>query len=58
MTSQSVFVSIMLGEETRLVGRLWYYHRQGRESASFEYDQNWLRYSKRFALEPSFYIVG
>ena len=57
MNSQSIFVSIMLGEETRLVGRLWYYNRQGRESASFEYDQNWLRYSKRFALEPSLKLL-
>ena len=57
MNSQSIFVSIMLGEETRLVGRLWYYNRRGRESASFEYDQNWLRYSKRFALEPSLKLL-
>ena len=58
MSYQSIFVSIMLEEETCLVGRLWHRSHQGRESASFEYDQNWLKHSKRFALEPSLKLLG
>lgn len=47
-----VIVSISLGEETFLVGRLWFNERNGRESASFEYDKKWLSHPERFALEP------
>lgn len=36
-----------------LVGRLWARTRRGRDSASFEYDEAWLRHPDRFALEPA-----
>lgn len=36
-----------------LVGRLWTRVRQGRESASFQYDDGWLQHPARFALEPA-----
>ncbi|MDT8444563.1 MAG: type II toxin-antitoxin system HipA family toxin [Desulfuromonadales bacterium] len=36
-----------------LVGRLWARMRKGRDSASFEYDESWLRRDDRFALEPA-----
>ena len=36
-----------------LVGRLWTRVRQGRESASFQYDEGWLHHPARFALEPA-----
>jgi len=36
-----------------LVGRLWSRVRQGRESASFRYDETWLQRPERFALEPA-----
>jgi len=36
-----------------LVGRLWARMRKDRESATFEYDKNWLTYSERFSLEPA-----
>ncbi len=35
------------------VGRLWSRIRKNRESATYEYDENWLRYPYRFALEPA-----
>ena len=57
MNTQHIFISIMLGKETHLVGRLWYHCRQGRESASFEYDQTWLKHPKRFALEPALKLL-
>lgn len=34
------------------VGRLWSYFHKGRESASFEYNREWLANPYRFALEP------
>lgn len=36
-----------------LVGRLWARTRKGRDSASFEYDPDWLKHPSRFALEPA-----
>jgi serine/threonine-protein kinase HipA len=36
-----------------LVGRLWARMRKGRDSATFEYDDDWLEHADRFALEPA-----
>ena len=36
-----------------LVGRLWARMRSHRDSASFEYDEQWLTHAQRFALEPA-----
>ena len=35
------------------VGRLWARMRKNRDSASFEYDEEWLARADRFALEPA-----
>lgn len=48
-----IFVHIDLGGGPVLVGRLWTRVRGKRESASFEYDDNWLDRPDRFALEPA-----
>ncbi len=48
-----VFVYVDIAVKPRLIGRLWARVRKGRESASFEYDQTWLEYIDRFALEPA-----
>jgi len=53
MNSKEVIVSISLDGEDIPVGRLWFHVRKGRESASFEYDKNWLGHPERFALEPA-----
>lgn len=53
MSSQEVIVSIGLGDRHIRVGRLWCAMRKGRESASFEYDQDWLHHPEKFALEPA-----
>ncbi|MFQ6723381.1 MAG: type II toxin-antitoxin system HipA family toxin [Opitutales bacterium] len=34
------------------VGRLWSYYHNGKESASFKYEESWLRYLNNFELEP------
>ncbi len=53
MTDRMAFVSVELGGETHLVGRLWAHMRKGRESATFEYDGSWLENPSRFSLEPA-----
>ncbi len=47
----------MLGDECHLVGRLWCHRRNGRESATFEYDPGWLQHPERFALEPALQLT-
>lgn len=46
------FVYIDLDDAQHFVGRLWVRNKNGRESASFEYDPTWLVNPERFALEP------
>lgn len=58
MSSRKIYVSIALGDEIYLVGRLWCHYRKGRESASFEYDQSWLEHKERFALEPALALTA
>ena len=48
-----VLVYVDLESEPIQVGRLWARMRKGRDSASFEYDEDWLRRHYRFALEPA-----
>ena len=48
-----VLVYVELGGDVVLAGRLWARTRKGRESASFEYDPDWLKHPERFALEPA-----
>jgi serine/threonine-protein kinase HipA len=50
---RTVLVYVDLGGVSYLVGRLWSRTRKGRESASYEYDEAWLRHPERFALEPA-----
>lgn len=51
--SKEVVVSIALGNENIRVGKLWFHMRNGREKASFEYDEKWLSHPEKFALEPA-----
>ncbi len=48
-----VFVYVDIAGMPQLVGRLWARVRKGRESATFEYDPDWLEYADRFSLEPA-----
>jgi len=50
---REAFVHIGARDGLRLVGRLWSRIRKGRESATFEYDADWLEYSERFSLDPA-----
>ena len=53
LMERSVLVFADLGGVSHLTGRLWSRARRGQESASFEYDKNWLAHPERFALEPA-----
>lgn len=57
-TSISVFIDLPVSPKPIRVGTLWAHFRKGRESASFEYDQEWLANSNRFALEPLLPLSG
>lgn len=48
-----IFVHVDLAGAPQFVGRLWVRSNRGRESASFEYDDGWLRNPARFPLEPA-----
>jgi serine/threonine-protein kinase HipA len=48
-----VLVYVDLDGVPHLAGRLWTRLRKNRESATFEYDPDWLRHPARFALEPA-----
>ena len=50
---KETFVYIDLQGTTHLVGRLWARARKNKESATFEYDPQWLQHAARFSLEPA-----
>jgi serine/threonine-protein kinase HipA len=58
MSSREIHVSIALGDENHPVGRLWCHNRKGRESASFEYHESWLKHPEHFALEPALALTA
>ena len=50
---QQIFVYVDLDGTPYLVGRLWLHNRKRIESATFRYDEEWLRNPARFPLEPA-----
>lgn len=57
MTSKEIHVFINLGGEDITVGKLWGHSRKGRESASFEYDKDWLANPEKFALDQALQLT-
>lgn len=53
MSAPAAFVHVELHGATRRVGRLWVTTSRGRESATFDYDPEWLACDERFALDPA-----
>ena len=51
-----VFVYIDLEGTPYLVGRLWTRLRKNKETATFEYDADWLQHPARFSLEPALHL--
>lgn len=58
MSSKEVLVSISLGGKNIRIGKLWCHVRGARESASFEYDKQWLEHPERFVLEPALQLTA
>ncbi len=50
---KEILVYVDLRGVLQLTGRLWARTRKDRESATFEYDRNWLAHPERFSLEPA-----
>ncbi len=50
---KNIFVFVDLGGESQLVGRLWTRMRRDKQSATFEYDLQWLNRANHFSLEPA-----
>ena len=48
-----ILVYVDLDQKPRLAGRLWTRVRNGKESATFEYDKDWLAKPGAFSLEPA-----
>lgn len=55
--SKEIIVWVSLGQEDIRVGKLWFHIRGHKESASFEYDKQWLHHPERFALDPSLQLT-
>jgi serine/threonine-protein kinase HipA len=54
--NREIFVYVDIENAPVLVGRLWTRVRSGTESASFEYDKEWIQNPFRFSLEPALTI--
>jgi serine/threonine-protein kinase HipA len=54
--NREIFVYVDIENAPVLVGRLWTHVRSGKETASFEYDENWIKSPYRFSLEPALTI--
>lgn len=52
MTGVLTYVYVNYKGQDIPVGRLWSYFNNGRESASFKYDESWLKNPENFELEP------
>ena len=52
MTDVLTYVYVNYKGQDIPVGRLWSYFNNGRESASFKYDESWLKNPENFELEP------
>ena len=48
-----IFVYVDIAGVPYLAGRLWARTRKAKESATFEYDPDWLQSADRFSLEPA-----
>jgi serine/threonine-protein kinase HipA len=53
MTDRLVHVHADLDGEVHLVGRLYAHNNKGKETASFEYEAEWLDNPQRYSLEPA-----
>ena len=57
MNNNKINVFIAAQNDNIAIGSLWFHHKGQRESASFEYEQSWLRHPECFALEPALQLT-
>src|SRR5580700_2376517 len=50
---RETLVYVDLDAAPQLMGRLWARVRKNKESATFEYDESWLKHPAKFSLEPA-----
>jgi serine/threonine-protein kinase HipA len=50
---REILVYVDIEDTPTLVGRLWARVRSGKESATFEYDETWIKNPYHFSLEPA-----
>lgn len=58
MSDRELLVYVDLAGVAHFVGRLWARRARNRESATFEYNTDWLASPTRFALEPALMLGG
>lgn len=58
MSDRELLVYVDLAGVAHFAGRLWARRTRNRESATFEYDADWLASPARFALEPALMLGG
>ena len=58
MSDRELLVYVDLAGVAHFVGRLWARRARNRDSATFEYDADWLANPARFALEPALMLGG
>ncbi len=58
MSDRQLLVYVDLASAAHFVGRLWSRRARNRDSATFEYDPDWLADPARFALEPALILGG
>lgn len=56
MSDPAAWVYVDLEGTPRLAGRLWTRIRRGRESATFQYDEDWQSFGGNFALAPALQV--
>lgn len=54
---EAILIYVDLEGVPMKVGKLWDHYRHGRESVSFEYDDDWLNHPKRFSFDPALQLV-
>jgi serine/threonine-protein kinase HipA len=58
VSAPAAYVHVDLNGTTHRVGRLWVRTSKGRETATFEYEPEWLASQGRFSLQPATMPVG
>jgi len=56
MTDKKVYVYINLEGKDFLVGEMWSHFKNGKETSTFEYTNEWLAKKEAFSLEPNLFL--